>query len=98
MNNGKIEISLCMGSSCFTRGNNRLLELLENQIAMNGWEDRIALSGARCHDLCGNGPNIFIDGKLYQGLDEGALLDLLQTILDVPHGNTSRMSVRRNAE
>lgn len=98
MKDGKIEISLCMGSSCFTRGNNRLLELLEDQIAANGWQDRIALSGARCHDKCGDGPNVFIDGKLYQGLDEGALLDLLQNILGVPHGNTSRMSVRRNAD
>ena len=86
-----------MCSACFTRGNNRLLELLEDQSAANGWQDRIALSGARCHDLGGNGPNIFINGKLYQGLDEGALLDLLQNILGVPHGNTSRMSVRKTA-
>ncbi len=92
----KVEISLCMGSSCFTRGNNRLLELLEDQISANGWEDLVFLSGARCQDKCGDGPNVFIDGKLYRGLDEGALLDILQHKLGVKRSEASRSSVRRN--
>lgn len=96
MNSGKIEISLCMGSSCFARGNNRLLNLLEEQIGKNGWGDRIALSGARCGELCGEGPVIRIDGRLYRGLDEGALFDLIQDLLAIPHGNTSRFSVRKS--
>lgn len=72
-----IDISLCMGSSCFARGNNRMLEMLEDAIEKNRWQDRVSLAGARCENRCGQGPNVVVDGALYQGLDEGALLDLL---------------------
>lgn len=72
-----VEISLCMGSSCYARGNNKLLAVIEKAIATNNWQDRVILSGARCENRCGDGPNVIVDGKLYQGMDEGALLDLL---------------------
>jgi NADH:ubiquinone oxidoreductase 24 kD subunit len=72
-----IEISLCMGSSCFARGNNRLLEMLETAIEKNNWQERVSLAGGRCQNRCGEGPNIIVNGTLYHGMDEGALLDLL---------------------
>lgn len=90
----KLEISLCMGSSCFARGNNVLLEMLENLIESRGWQDRVTLSGARCEDKCSQGPNIRINGQLYQGLDEGALMDLLEKKFDGAH-STTMSSVRR---
>jgi NADH:ubiquinone oxidoreductase subunit E len=83
----KVEIALCMGSSCFTRGNNRLLRAIEETIKENAWENRIALSGLRCENRCGQGPNVFVDGKLYQGLDAGTILDLLFERLGRPKGN-----------
>ncbi|MDR1612951.1 MAG: (2Fe-2S) ferredoxin domain-containing protein [Planctomycetota bacterium] len=82
----KVEIALCMGSSCFMRGNNILLRALEDSIRENAWEDRVALSGLRCENRCGQGPNVFVDGKLYQGLDAGTLLDLLFERLGRPQG------------
>ena len=74
----KVKVEICMGSSCFARGNNILLGTLENAIRVNGWGDAVALSGLRCENLCSSGPNIRIDGSLHQGLDAGALLDLLE--------------------
>ena len=77
----KLEVALCMGSSCFARGNNKLLEMLEDLIKARGWEERVSLSGLRCQNLCSEGPNLTIDGKLYQRLDEGAFLDILESRL-----------------
>lgn len=85
----KVEIALCMGSSCFTRGNNRLLKAIEDSVRENAWENRVILSGLRCENRCGQGPNVLIDGKLYQGLDAGTLLDLLFEKLGRPEGNKS---------
>lgn len=93
----KLTIALCMGSSCFARGNNILLERLEDLIKERGWEERVALSGLRCEDRCSQGPNIKINGVLYQALDEGALLDLLESKLGVGE-QSSRSSVRRVTE
>ena len=85
----KVKIALCMGSSCFTRGNNRLLKAIEDSIRENAWENRVILSGLRCENRCGRGPNVFIDGKLYQGLDVGTLLDLLFEVLGRPGSGKS---------
>ena len=92
----KVTIALCMGSSCFARGNNILLERLEDLIQERGWSERVALSGLRCEDKCSKGPNIKIDGVLYQNLDEGVLLDLLESRLG-PGENNTRTSVRRKS-
>ncbi len=62
-NMAKIEITLCMGSSCFARGNNRVLAGLEAMIRRNGWTESVALAGSRCGGRCGEGPNLTIDGE-----------------------------------
>lgn len=93
----KLAIALCMGSSCFARGNNLLLERLEDLIKERGWGDKVALSGLRCEDKCTQGPNIRIDGTLYQGLDDGVLLDLLEAKIGETTASSNRSSVRRSA-
>lgn len=97
----KVTIALCMGSSCFARGNNVLLETLEDLVASRGWGGKIALSGLRCENRCSEGPNLKIDGVLYQAMDEGALLDLLERKLG-PSGGASpspgRVSVRKTPD
>lgn len=95
-----VEIALCMGSSCFARGNNTLLAVLEEIIKANGWERRVLLSGLRCEDCCSGGPNIKIDGFLHQGLDAGSVLDLLGQKLGVDIPAARALSVKRplNAE
>lgn len=91
----KIEVTLCMGSSCFARGNNLLLDTLEQILEARGWRDAVTIAGQRCEDRCSSGPNIRIDGELYHGLDEGALLDLLETKLGAS-GPSPASSVRRH--
>ena len=86
----KVHIALCMGSSCFARGNNQVLATIEAVIKANGWQERVSLSGMRCGNLCSSGPNIQIDGKLYQGLDPGALVDLPAERLGVAPARETR--------
>ena len=70
-------IVVCMGSSCFARGNRHNLRLIEQFITENKLEARIAVSGSRCEEQCAEGPNIIINGKIYHQVDGGALIDLL---------------------
>ena len=71
-------IVICMGSSCFARGNREHLELIENYLQGNGISAEIRFSGCRCRDKCGRGPNIEINGSLHHEVDTGTLLDLLE--------------------
>ena len=86
----KVQIALCMGNSCFARGNNAMLETLESLIEANGWKQRVALSGLRCENHCSGGPNIKIDGRLYHGMDVGTLHDLLKHRLDATAGEETK--------
>lgn len=71
-------IKVCMGSSCFARGNTKNLQLIQKFLADRGLEDTIELTGLRCCDDCSKGPNICIDDVEYNNIDPGTLLDILE--------------------
>ena len=77
-----IDIAICMGSSCFARGNNVRLEALEDLVRARSWEGRVILSGLRCENRCSAGPNLKIDGELYQDLDVETLIDIVEAKLE----------------
>ncbi len=72
------KITVCMGSSCFARGNDKNLEFLENYIKEHGLEAEIELAGNRCEGKCATGPNIIIDGVEYSEMDEEKLKKILE--------------------
>ena len=66
-----------MGSSCFARGNNKNLEIIQKYLDENNMDAEIELSGLRCCSLCSKGPNITINGVEYNNVDCGTLIDIL---------------------
>ncbi|MDR1026168.1 MAG: NAD(P)H-dependent oxidoreductase subunit E, partial [Lactobacillus sp.] len=64
-----MNIKLCMGSSCFARGNAEYLSFLEKYIKDNNLSVTVELSGCRCENCCCDGPNIIVDGKKYNKVD-----------------------------
>lgn len=79
--NDKIEITVCMGSSCFARGNQQNLEFIEDFIAKNNIETIVELSGSRCEKKCAEGPNIIINGVEYNKVDEVKIKKILEKII-----------------
>ena len=73
----KIIITVCMGRSCYARGNAANLEFIENYIKDNGLEAVIDLAGARCEGKCVSGPNVIINGIEYTEVDEDKLKEIL---------------------
>jgi NADH:ubiquinone oxidoreductase subunit E len=77
-----IEVDLCMGSSCFARGNAQALEYLEAAIADQGLENRVRLSGHLCLETCSGGPNIRIGGTTHHQVNPETVLALLNDALE----------------
>jgi len=73
----KINIEICMGSSCFARGNGELVKLIQEYISDHKDTVQISLKGSLCKGQCSNGPVIGINGKLYTKIDSSTLKDLL---------------------
>lgn len=76
----KHTIVICMGSSCFARGNGKHLEIIEDYIEQNDLSIGVELSGCRCMGECSDGPNIIIDGEIIKDIDETSLINLLQRL------------------
>ena len=74
-----MKITVCMGSSCFARGNDQNLEFIEKYIKENGLEAEIELAGNRCEGKCATGPNIIIDDVEYTEMNEEKLEKILKS-------------------
>ena len=73
----KIELTICMGSSCFSRGNKRHLQIIQDFIKEYALEDYVELKGNHCFGLCSEGPVLEINGRIYKCINEQKLYDVL---------------------
>jgi len=76
-----VELVVCMGSACFSRGNIRTLELIQRCLKERGLERRVRVTGTLCQDRCRQGPNITLQGECFCGLEPPAILELLEELL-----------------
>ena len=71
-------ITVCMGSSCFSRGNNVNAEIIERFVRERNLSAKIEVRGCLCDGHCKDGPNIRFNGELVQGVEPGMIRDLLE--------------------
>ncbi len=84
MDRNKPEITVCTGSSCFARGNEANLAIIEKYLDAHGLKDEVdlVLGCCLCQNKCSKGPNISIDGKAYSGVDKGMMLEILKNLFE----------------
>lgn len=70
-------ITICMGSSCFSRGNNTNAEIIERFLREHNLSDKVEIRGCLCSGHCKDGPNLTINGELIRGIKPEMLPDLL---------------------
>ncbi|GAB1482501.1 hypothetical protein MASR2M78_13170 [Treponema sp.] len=75
----KRPIQICMGSSCFSRGNSLNVEFLQRLLA-EGTELELmyGISGSLCEGHCKDGPIVVIDGVMHSHVTPSMLQDLLR--------------------
>lgn len=78
----KKTILLCMGSSCFMRGNSKNLPKIQQFLKDHKLTESILLKGCRCGNCCGQGPNLWWEGKCVSNLTEENLNHFLLSLLD----------------
>ena len=74
-------IEICMGSSCFSRGNAENLTIIRSYVKEKRLAAVITTSGRLCEGLCSEGPNIAIDGQLHHRVDAARVRSLLERCL-----------------
>jgi NADH:ubiquinone oxidoreductase subunit E len=75
---GLVEIVVCLGSSCFARGNSENLAIINQHVLSHDLNATVRLTGRLCQDQCKQGPNLMIGGELHHGVTAARLRELLQ--------------------
>lgn len=77
----KNEIVICLGSSCFARGNKATLKTIQKYIDDHRLRDKVYFHGGHCFGRCAEGPTVTVNGKIFTGVDEYNILDILNSEL-----------------
>jgi NADH:ubiquinone oxidoreductase subunit E len=70
-------ITVCMGSSCFGKGNSSVAEQVTQFVAEHNLTEKIEVSGCLCTSCCAQGPNIKINDKLISGISEQTISEII---------------------
>jgi NADH:ubiquinone oxidoreductase subunit E len=74
----RIEMQICLGSSCFSRGNKDVVMFIKEYLKKNHLDDRIVFKGARCMGRCSNGPNLNINGMIIEDVTIAKIEKILE--------------------
>ncbi len=77
---GSIEIVVCLGSSCFARGNSEILAALQQYVQSKGLKTPVRLAGCLCQDQCKQGPNLKVGSEFHHNITAARLRELLQQL------------------
>lgn len=75
-----VKVTLCLGSSCHSRGNRTHVEALREEFAAQ--EAWVEISGSLCLGRCSEGPVVLIDGELIPLGPQDDLAALVRSRLD----------------
>ena len=74
----KKEIKICLGSSCFSRGNKSTLQVVQKYLKDHQLERDVILKGNHCFSDCSSGPVMKIGEKLYEHVSRENVLEILE--------------------
>ena len=75
----KKELVICLGSSCFARGNNKNLEFIQEYLKVNDLKAKITFKGQLCSQQCSKGPVVIIDGEMFTDVNKTKLMEILNS-------------------
>jgi NADH:ubiquinone oxidoreductase subunit E len=77
MEPAKKEIIICLGSSCFARGNSQLVKLITTYLRDRNLLNDVKFHGQRCFGHCSKGPVLKIEEQFNEKVDEEKVIQLL---------------------
>ncbi|NBI06408.1 NADH-quinone oxidoreductase subunit NuoE [Senegalia massiliensis] len=78
---GEHTISVCMGTACYVKGSEKLMNRLESELNIKSGEttkdNKFTLKGVRCIGACGLAPVITVNEKVYGKVKEDDIKNIL---------------------
>jgi NADH-quinone oxidoreductase subunit E len=81
---GKYSISICLGTACFVKGADEVLEAFKSQLGIDIGETTsdglFSIEGTRCIGVCALAPVVTINGKVYSNVTAKKVPEILNAI------------------
>jgi NADH-quinone oxidoreductase subunit G len=78
----KVHVDVCVGTTCFIRGSQKVLQQLLAHVDENVLQDQVEVAASFCKEHCGQGPNITIDDREHPHCTGDCALKLVQDRID----------------
>ena len=72
-----IELILCLGSSCFARGNKKIVTMIKEYIEENNLSAQVNFHGNHCFGYCERGPVVKINDRIHEEVTESSIKNIL---------------------
>lgn len=82
METTKKEVVICLGSSCFARGNKQLVKIVNDYLRDRNLLNEVRFHGERCFGQCAIGPSLKLDGIIKEKLDEESIINVLDAFFE----------------
>lgn len=79
----RTEIIICLGSSCFARGNKQTVNIISEYIKQNKLENKVYYHGNHCFGKCDKGPFVKIGDTMYEGVNQYNIIETLDSIFKI---------------
>jgi NADH:ubiquinone oxidoreductase subunit E len=76
------EIVICMGSSCFSRGNRKTLPYIKEFLKERNIQAQVLFKGSHCFGSCERGPMLQINGKVFEQVDPNQVGSILEAFFE----------------
>jgi NADH:ubiquinone oxidoreductase subunit E len=61
----KIQVTICLGSSCFSRKNRDVVDALQEFLTNRHLNNIVSLKGGHCFEKCSQGPIMIVDDQIF---------------------------------
>lgn len=80
---GKYVVQVCMGTACYVRGGERILNVLQKELGVEPGgttpDNMFSLEIVRCLGCCGLSPVVAIEDKVFRQMTPAKVLDVLKS-------------------
>lgn len=75
--NERIKVIICLGSSCYSRGNAKTLEVVKDYLAKNQLIGQTDFRGKLCSNDCNHGPVLTIGDHKHLNVNDSSVIKIL---------------------
>lgn len=97
---GKHVISVCLGTACFVKGSDRIVEEFRKQLNIKegtiSEDGMYTLDSIRCVGACGLAPVVIVDGKVHGRVKPEDVAAIIKEVNEIESGE--QMLIKQNAQ